>query len=359
MSVGFATLAPVAALLHRRLNIPLLQWAAIGFGLIAAARLTIFGEVFDYDVGDWPILNALLWGYGAPILAIWAAARVFMADGLPRDGQVVQALHAKALILAVALVSMQIRHLLNGGDLADAYLDREGLIETGLQSSAWLGGALALRWRLGPHLYFVQRWTERLLIAAAILQTLFIQIVWINPWWGPQAWPLDGPPIWNALLLGYLLPGALAAVYALVARGQGFSRIGTAAGLAGAALAFVWATLETRHLFHPVWLTPFDPDGNYQVMTAAEHYAYSAVWLVFAAALLGLGAMRRRPSMRYAALGLLVIVTLKVFLFDLAGLEGFLRGLSFLGLGAALMAIGLLYQRLGVRLETAQAPESP
>jgi uncharacterized membrane protein len=36
----------------------------------------------------------------------------------------------------------------------------------------------------------------------------------------------------------------------------------------------------------------------------------------------------------------------KVFLFDLAGLEGILRAASFIGLGLALIGIGLAYQKL-------------
>ena len=44
-----------------------------------------------------------------------------------------------------------------------------------------------------------------------------------------------------------------------------------------------------------------------------------------------------------AALVLLTVV--KVFLLDLAGLEGVLRALSFLGLGATLIGIGLVYQK--------------
>ena len=40
------------------------------------------------------------------------------------------------------------------------------------------------------------------------------------------------------------------------------------------------------------------------------------------------------------------LTVLKVFLIDLAGLEGVLRALSFLGLGAALIGIGLVYQKL-------------
>jgi uncharacterized membrane protein len=243
---------------------------------------------------------------------------------------------------------MEIRHLFNRGELDALYMDN--LAEVGLQSSAWLAGALLLRWRLGPKLFFVQRWAERLLIAAALTQTVVLQLLWMNPCWGNWPNSVDGPPFLNALLLAYALPAALAAGYAIVARRQGLARIGTAAGLVGAALALAWATLETRHLFHPVWLTPLNPDGVGQGMSEPERYAYSAVWLVFAAALLALGALRRRPSLRYAAFGLLVLVTFKVFLDTWGGLEGVLRGLSLIGLGAALMAIAILYQRLGPRL---------
>ncbi|HEX2511745.1 MAG TPA: DUF2339 domain-containing protein, partial [Xanthobacteraceae bacterium] len=42
-----------------------------------------------------------------------------------------------------------------------------------------------------------------------------------------------------------------------------------------------------------------------------------------------------------------VVVTIgKVFLFDMAGLTGVFRALSFIGLGLVLVGIGLLYQRL-------------
>ncbi len=40
------------------------------------------------------------------------------------------------------------------------------------------------------------------------------------------------------------------------------------------------------------------------------------------------------------------LTVVKVFLLDLAGLEGVLRAFSFLGLGAALIGIGLVYQKL-------------
>jgi uncharacterized membrane protein len=44
-----------------------------------------------------------------------------------------------------------------------------------------------------------------------------------------------------------------------------------------------------------------------------------------------------------------LIAVLKVFLIDMSNLEGILRALSFIGLGAVLIGIGLFYQRILVK----------
>ena len=49
---------------------------------------------------------------------------------------------------------------------------------------------------------------------------------------------------------------------------------------------------------------------------------------------------------RIASAGLILLTVLKVFLLDMANLEGVWRALSFMGLGIVLIGIGLLYQRL-------------
>ncbi len=78
----------------------------------------------------------------------------------------------------------------------------------------------------------------------------------------------------------------------------------------------------------------------------AEWYAYSAAGLTLGLLALAVGIRRRSTLARLASAVLIGLTTLKVFLFDLAGLEGLLRALSFLGLGACLIGIGLVYQRL-------------
>ena len=76
---------------------------------------------------------------------------------------------------------------------------------------------------------------------------------------------------------------------------------------------------------------------------------YSAVWLALGALLLLYGVFRQTQGARLAS-GLFVLAaTLKVFLYDLSGLQGLMRALSFIGLGLILIGIGLLYQKLVFR----------
>jgi uncharacterized membrane protein len=101
----------------------------------------------------------------------------------------------------------------------------------------------------------------------------------------------------------------------------------------------LWLSLETRHWFHGEVLTLTRGASH------AETYTLSAMWLVFALGLWGLGALRRQSLYRYGALAIVLLAALKVFLFDMADLDGLYRVASFLGLGLSLVSIGLLYQR--------------
>ena len=107
-------------------------------------------------------------------------------------------------------------------------------------------------------------------------------------------------------------------------------------------LAFVYVSLEVRHLFDPGFeRSGFAADG-------LELYAYSIVWLLFGVALLALGFLRHTAAFRHAGMVLVCIVVAKVFLIDMAGLKGLLRVFSFLGLGAALIGLGYAYRRFGL-----------
>jgi uncharacterized membrane protein len=80
-------------------------------------------------------------------------------------------------------------------------------------------------------------------------------------------------------------------------------------------------------------------------LSDAEGYAYSAVWLVCALALFIAGLKFSRQYIRYAGLAVTILVVSKVFLLDMAGLQGLYRIGSFIGLGLCLVGIGWLYQK--------------
>ena len=111
------------------------------------------------------------------------------------------------------------------------------------------------------------------------------------------------------------------------------------AGLSGL-LLFAWLNLEVRRLWQGAYI------GDWKETSAAETYTYSAVWLLAGVALLTAGLRLDRQVLRLASAVLVVLTVLKVFLFDMAELEGVMRAASFMGLGLCLMGIGLFYQRV-------------
>ena len=73
--------------------------------------------------------------------------------------------------------------------------------------------------------------------------------------------------------------------------------------------------------------------------------AISAFLMLYGAALLAAGFWRRSGFLRWQALALLVFTIFKAFLYDMRDLSEGYRVVSFLGLGALLMAISFAYQK--------------
>ncbi len=160
------------------------------------------------------------------------------------------------------------------------------------------------------------------------------------------AYPLGLTPIFNWILWGYGLSIAALLVGWRFLRLTGDLRLVLATEAAVALLAFVLLTLEVRGVFHPGSLAS---RGAGFGMEDLELYTYSAVWLLFGVALLALGFLRGAAALRHAGMALVCIVVAKVFVVDMAGLQGLLRVFSFLGLGVALVGLGYAYRRFGFR----------
>jgi uncharacterized membrane protein len=87
-------------------------------------------------------------------------------------------------------------------------------------------------------------------------------------------------------------------------------------------------------------------------------FTYSAFFMLFGAILLTVGFWRRSAFLRWQALLLLAVTIGKVFLLDTSQLSQGYRILSFLGLGALLLAVSFVYQRDLLHLRTAN-PRDP
>jgi uncharacterized membrane protein len=303
---------------------------------IVILRLVANPMVLDYTGSFAGLFGWVIYGYGLPAAANLLAARIFARGG--RDG-VTTLCEIAGAGFAFLMVALQLR-LWTTGAIGGA---PSRLFDQAVQSVWWITGAglLLAEARRGE-----RRWTKVAgmgLLAIAGLVVLLVHVVTLSPLSTGE--PVGRWPLVNLLGLAYVLPAVLffgLAASHRVALPDDARRILWAVG---GFLVFVFVTLETRRAFAGtniqlgLWKWPGD----------GELYAYSAVWIVFALALLALGIRWGSVVLRYASLAVLMVTVAKVFLIDMSGLTGLLRVASFLGLGLTLIAIGRVYQRFVLR----------
>lgn len=336
LTVGLALAALAVAWVETKRPLPGLRQLAAGLGLLVLARVGWDPRIAGDDLGTRPILNWLLWGYGVPAAAFASAAHLLArrADDWSR-----RLLETLALIFAVLLAAFEVRHLAHGGDV---YATGTSLFESGLLGSIYGAYALGLSRMAAASGRFLQRIFSDVMAAFAGILGVN-SLIDANPFHTGDA---VGGALFNDLLIGYGLPALLAAGYAIgLPAGRTLTR--TLARAFAVVMALTYLTLEVARLFQ-------GPVLEWDGISSAEWYAYSAVWLVFGLLLLGLGLWRGSQTLRLASGVVMAATVLKVFLSDMKDLEGVLRALSFIGLGLVLVAMGWIYQRL-----LAQAPPAP
>lgn len=130
---------------------------------------------------------------------------------------------------------------------------------------------------------------------------------------------------WAVLVMIYL--------FARAVRGGGEAgRLYSTFKVAGTALLFLYASLETNALFR--WLMPAFRTG-----------AISVLWALFAICYIIIGIRNAGKGWRYAGLVIFGVVVVKVFLSDLAGMETIYRVLAFMLVGLLLIAGSFVYIR--------------
>ena len=345
LTVALALTAAGAAWVTTRRPVGTLRYAIGVIGVILLARLALNPTVVAGDPGSIPVLNWLLWGYGVPAVA-FAAASVLLRR--QRDDQVVALTEALALIFAWLLVSFEIRHAVNGA------LDMRapGHVEAGLQVFATLGFAIGLLRLEALRRSLVLRLATYVFgfmgLAGAVAGLMILD----NPLMDSSE-RVYGGLVLNTLLPGYLLPALAAILLGRWARGKRANWFVLGALALGFVLHFLWMVTAVRHAFHgesiPLWRSTSDAEG----------YTYSAVFLLTGLALLAIGIVLRSAPARLASALYVLLTVGKVFLFDMSGLEGAWRALSFIGLGLALVGIGLVYQKFVFVRQPAAPPPAP
>lgn len=347
MLAGAAAVPP--ALATRRRGYPILGWLCVGAAVFVLARAAVDPTIVGASaLGTLPVFNALLPGYGIPALAFgfcaWQLART--TNGRPR-----LAMEAAAVLFAMLTAAMLVRHAMSGGIVDGAAVT---LAEQSIYTLIMLGAGAIL-------IAIDARSPSAVLrigsLAAAVLSVALVVIRHLgtlNPLFTGE--PTGWLPVLDLLLLAYLLPAAAAAGLAWFAQGRRPRWYSVMLALTAAALAFAWVSLTVRRLFHGETI------AIWRGLSQLETYAYSAVWLALSVGILVLGVRFSSQVLRIASGLLVALAVAKVFLFDLSELDGVLRALSFIGLGAVLIGIGLFYQRLLVgaaKRDAAAEPQDP
>jgi uncharacterized membrane protein len=330
LTVALALQLPALAWLEKTLDLKELRKLALAVAAVILARLALNPYVLSYETNHALGTQWILYGYGIPALAFFAAGWMFKQR---LNDLTVTVLESGAFVFALLLVALEIRIFTEGRIAAEEF----GLFELSLHTLVWLGAGW---WRLRSYASTgraIDKWWSIILIALGLAGVIIGQFLVLNPLFSYES--IGDYPVFNVLLVAYLAPAVLIGLigYAAPPVAQ-LPQLRIILFALALILILTWVTLETKRAFQ-------GPVLDLWAKSDAEYYAYSVVWLVSSLVLLGVGLWRKAPWLRHGALAILILTVCKVFLSDMAALGGLYRVASFLGLGLFLVGIGYVYQR--------------
>lgn len=342
LTVALAVLPLGIAWIDNYLRLPVLRKVALIVTGTVIARLVLNPWALDYPLTG-SLTQAWVWyGYGLPALFFALASRIFLRRG---DDRLVMVLEGGSVLFVTFLASEVIRLIATGGDFQNPYY---GYLEQSWHSDVWLAlsvGLLALHRRNGRK---IPLWGGTALLVMGCGQTVLGPVLISNPL--QTGMPVGSMPLLNGLLFAYAVPAILIGVATWLSPWE--QRFRTVLYGLTMGLGVLWATMEVRHLFSGSLLTEF-PVGQ------AEQGTYSVLYLLIGLGILLLGIHQRQAMLRKTALAVIIAVVAKVFLIDLSETDGLWRALSFLGLGATLVGLGVVYRRTLRHFPDSMPPSPP
>lgn len=273
ISVAWAIEALALGWLLDRFRIKVIGYLGILVSLLAAGRLLLNPSIFKYPIGEIPILNWVLYGYGIPACAFALAAIFYRKARWFNQSRYFAWLSGA---FTFALLSLETRHYFHPSNFPLGKIDS---IEWATYSNVWLLAALILL-----------VWSRRIKsdsmaeVGSAFMWISMAKIVVVDVIaQNPLLTRFDTGefPLFNWLLYIYGVPLAIM----LLARRLHFRKVGFPSILMDASyllnhlLSFVLVSLEVRHFFHPGVMTT----GKF---TLVECATYSHFWILLSALLL-------------------------------------------------------------------------
>lgn len=291
---------------------------------VVVARLTLNPWLLTYPAD----VHWSFWTYGGATL--FAASATWR---LRNHLQLAKWLELASLHLLVLTLWAEIRYYLYDGNIFGQQMD---LLELSLNTALWssLGLVYFLRHRASENLKALYLLMSKTLLVLSLLSYLGV-LVFRNPYFSGEL--ISATPIFNILLLSFGAPVGIGVLLYFFYDQAYKNRIAVFTAISG----FVFINVEIRHL----WTSEL---SSLSTMSNGELYTYTIVWLVLAVISLLAGSIRFGSSVYRAGFGLLMVVIAKIFLFDMADLEGLLRVASFMGLGLSLLGLAYLYQRFNL-----------
>ena len=334
LTLALATQLISLAWLMSRFQLQSLNWLVKLVLAVVLLRLTFNPWLLRYPTD----IHWSLWTYGGSTLCAYIAMAI-----TPHSAALRKWLAVATVQLLVLFLAAETRHWLYDGEI---FRREYSLVEAAINSFLWSGLGLAYYLRAGAAqtLQPIYLKAARVLLLMAGFNQLLV-LGFLNPLWGQEA--VGATPILNVISLAYGLPALMA--YLVYRYYDDHHRKLSGALAAVSALMFV--SLQIRHL----WQGTVDiglPTGD------GELYSYSVAWLVIAIAAILFAGWRQRRDLYLSGMALLLVVVAKLFLVDMAGLEGLWRVASFMGLGLSLLALAYLYQRQVAKNASGQAADA-
>lgn len=340
LTLALGVLLVAAVALDRRFDLPEMGWFVQVGAAVLSWRLVIDpGLVWALDA---PITAVMLAHLGVALACLAGLWLMPSARPLPRAVLESLGLAAPALLVNVLLL----RWLAAQADAAGGWTPDYNNSHWGatLNALPWLVVAGVQLWRAGAAQGLGR--VLRLVIAAGagVLAAtgLALAVVVFNPLTASffdDGGRVLGPPVLNTLALAYAVPGLMLVFGA--ARMTVLPRmLVRALQLVGGALLVLYAVVAIRHLWQGPWI------GGPGV-EQGELYTYTVAMMVTGAVLLWQALARRSVLLQRVAMAVIGLTVAKVFLWDVSGLSGLMRVVSFAGLGLSLAGLAWLNRWAG------------